>query len=159
LGTHYFGIPEGLQGEDGGPGKEKTNEFRSVAQIREGGFILAGTTTSFSIGTSQSDLITPSDIWLQKVNAKGEVLWTKPRRFGGIYRTFGGGSWDYGYAVKQLNFLGGSSKSEKQQEAIKNQSGFAFAGCGTVTIDPPVLGVIDSEGHPRNEDQLPVRMP
>ena len=57
---------------------------RSVQQTADGGYILAGYTSSFGAGFS--------DIYLVKTDSSGETLWT---------RTYGGAEDDYGYAVRQ----------------------------------------------------------
>jgi hypothetical protein len=55
----------------------------SVQQTQDGGYIVAGFTTSF--GNS-------SQVYLVKTNASGDTLWTK---------TYGGAGTDQGYSVKQ----------------------------------------------------------
>jgi hypothetical protein len=59
---------------------------RSVVQTDDGGFILAGSTSSFGEGLS--------DVYLIKTNPYGDTLWTK---------TFGGVNYDYGYSVAQTD--------------------------------------------------------
>jgi len=58
----------------------------SVAQTSDGGYIIAGWTTSFGAGES--------DFYLVKTDGDGDTLWT---------RTYGGSSGDYGYSVAQTS--------------------------------------------------------
>ncbi len=65
----------------GGP----RNDFGYAAQqTADGGYILAGTTTSYGVGGS--------DVWLIKLDADGYEKWKQP---------LGGPNYDYGYAVQQ----------------------------------------------------------
>ena len=57
---------------------------QSVQQTTDEGFIITGYTESFGVGLD--------DVWLIKTNVSGDTLWTK---------TFGGGSEDIGYSVRQ----------------------------------------------------------
>jgi len=56
----------------------------SVQQTTDGGYVIAGKTSSFGAGDY--------DFYLVKTDAKGDTLWT---------RTYGGHSSDYGYSVQQ----------------------------------------------------------
>ena len=56
----------------------------SVQQTSDGGFVLAGWTSSFGAGSA--------DVWLIRTDAQGETLWT---------RTYGGSHVDIGQSVQQ----------------------------------------------------------
>jgi hypothetical protein len=65
----------------GGAGRD---EGWSVRQIVDGGYVMAGQTTSFGADTD--------DVFLAKTDSLGDTLWTK---------TFGGADQDEGYSVQQ----------------------------------------------------------
>jgi hypothetical protein len=65
-------------------GGASDEEGYSVLQINDGGFLIAGATSSFGAGSR--------DIWLVKTDANGNLSWTK---------TIGGGSSD---GARQINF-------------------------------------------------------
>ncbi|MDD5530702.1 MAG: T9SS type A sorting domain-containing protein [bacterium] len=65
-------------------GGDKGDFGWSIQQAQDGGFIIAGTTSSFGAGLN--------DVYLIKTNSSGDTLWTK---------TFGGTGEDYGYSIQQ----------------------------------------------------------
>jgi hypothetical protein len=67
----------------GGPGSEFGN---SVQQTSDGGYIVAGETTSFGAGSG--------DAYLMKMDADGDTVWI---------RTYGGTGWDDGNSVQQTS--------------------------------------------------------
>lgn len=58
----------------------------SVRQTTDGGYIVAGLTTSFGVGNE--------DVYLIKTNSLGDTLWTK---------TFGGANMDYANSIRQTS--------------------------------------------------------
>jgi hypothetical protein len=60
----------------------------SVHQTQDGGYIVAGSTSSFGNG---------AQVYLVKTNASGDTLWT---------RTYGGAGDDYGFSVQQTSDMG-----------------------------------------------------
>jgi len=67
----------------GGSGTEKAE---SVQQTTDGGYIVAGYTSSFGAGLV--------DAWLVKISANGHFLWAQ---------SYGGAGWDYAYSVQQTS--------------------------------------------------------
>jgi len=59
---------------------------KAIQVLDDGGFIIVGSTSSYSVGGY--------DVWLIRTDSDGNVLWTK---------TFGGGEHDYGYYVQQTS--------------------------------------------------------
>ncbi len=67
-------------------GGSKTEKGYSVQQTSDGGYIVAGYTSSYGAGSP--------DFWLVKTDASGDTLWTK---------TYGGNDWDICYSVQQTS--------------------------------------------------------
>jgi hypothetical protein len=70
----------------------------SIQQTSDGGFVVAGYTTSFSAGIS--------DFWVIRLDSNGDVIWQKA--YGGIY-------WDEAYSIQQTSdggfIVAGSTES------------------------------------------------
>ena len=67
-------------------GESEEDYFYSVQQSSDGGYIVAGYTSSFGAGSY--------DVYLVKTDAGGDSLWT---------RTYGGFAYDYGWSVQQTS--------------------------------------------------------
>ncbi len=67
----------------GGTDYDKAN---SIQQTSDGGYIVAGKTSSFGAGRS--------DAWVLKLDASGNVQWAK---------TYGGANWDYASSIQQTS--------------------------------------------------------
>lgn len=63
-----------------------TDDAVSLIKTSDGGYALAGSTTSFGAGNS--------DVWVVKTDAYGNLLWSQ---------TFGGSGADYGYSIIQTS--------------------------------------------------------
>jgi hypothetical protein len=70
----------------------------SVQQTEDRGYIIAGETHSFDMGSG--------DVYLVKTDSVGDTVWT---------RTYGGSDWDFGYSVQQTQdggyVVGGQTRS------------------------------------------------
>ncbi len=68
----------------------------SVQQTTDGGYIVAGYTSSFGVGLDSPDIERriwePEDVYLIKTNSTGDTVWS---------RTYGGSREDRGYSVQQ----------------------------------------------------------
>jgi hypothetical protein len=67
-------------------GGEKSEGGQSVVQTNDGGFIVAGYTSSYGAGAE--------DVYLLKTDQAGTEQW---------HKTFGGSSWDSAYCIKQTD--------------------------------------------------------
>ena len=80
--------------------------LQSVRNTRDGGFILAGTSSSMKSGDKMEDSFGKEDFWIIKLNAKGDEEWQK---------TLGGTGSDVLTAIHQTRdggyIIGGSSDS------------------------------------------------
>src|SRR5437867_391901 len=88
----------------GGSGDDYGN---AVQQTSDGGYIIAGSTSSFGVG---------GDVYLIKTNALGDTLWT---------RTYGSPFDDYGYSVQQTSDGG---------YIITGSTGSCGPGCSDVKL-------------------------
>lgn len=64
----------------GGSGQDKLN---SISRIIDGGFVLAGTSSSNISWDKKSENFGGLDYWVVKIDSKGEIVWQNT--FGGIY--------------------------------------------------------------------------
>ena len=67
-------------------GGSATDDGHSVQQTSDGGYIIAGSTSSYGVGSD--------DVYLVKTDAIGRQQW---------YQTFGGSSYDCGYSIQQTS--------------------------------------------------------
>ncbi|MFH1321792.1 MAG: PKD domain-containing protein [Bacteroidota bacterium] len=67
-------------------GGDSYDEAYSIQPTNDGGYIIIGTTVSFGAGSE--------DIYVLKINWKGEIQWSK---------TYGGDAWDRGMSILQTN--------------------------------------------------------
>jgi len=149
-----------------------------VEETEDGGYIVAGATSSFGAGNY--------DLWLLRFDARGDTLWTK---------TYGGSDWDEGRDVRQLsdggfvvvgwrqtrppepgpawlvrtnaegdtlwtrNFVGtGGAQGWSLQ--VTADSGFAIAGSASVSIVDFYLAKTDADGMlPVAEPRRPIASP
>jgi hypothetical protein len=88
-------------------GGEGTEDSRGVVETSDGGYAIAGTTSSFGVGEPNEWGKMPNNIWLVKIDGFGNVEWN--RTYGGL----GGEATsslvvtsDGGYAVTGWQFLG-----------------------------------------------------
>lgn len=110
-----------------------TDAFSGMAPTTDGGFIIAGYSTSFSANTH-------TDTYLIRIDATGNVLWSK--KYGGMYE-------DRAYSVFQTNdggfMVGGTSEISaiKKAHIIKTDSQGSSscneASVTTITSIPPTL--------------------
>jgi len=64
----------------GGTGQDELN---SIVSTKDGGFVLAGSSSSGKSGEKTSENFGGLDYWVVKINSKGEIAWQ--HSFGGIY--------------------------------------------------------------------------
>lgn len=94
-------------------GGSDTDVFNAIEATEDGGFLLLGTSfsTETNLGTAKGD----SDIWVVKINAEGEILWSK---------LFGGSGKDVGIDLTAMG---------EEQYAI---CGFTFSEDGDFAANP-----------------------
>jgi hypothetical protein len=92
--------------------------LQSIGRTSDGGFILAGTSSSPMDGDKTADARGESDFWIIKLNAGGGEMWQK---------TIGGNGQDELLMVKQTKdggyILGGTSASGKSAEKAEDSRG------------------------------------
>ncbi len=92
--------------------------LQSIQNTRDGGFILAGTSTSMKGVDKRDDCYGQEDFWIIKLNAKGDEQWQ---------RTIGGPSKEMLRTIRQTKdggfIIGGSSSSEKSMDKSQNSYG------------------------------------
>lgn len=98
-------------------GGDGTDWLQSVALTSDGGFILGGTTTSNQGGIKQAGSRGQEDIWVIKLNAKGDLQWEKT--------------------------MGGSGRDELKQIITVNGGGYLVGGS---TNSRPVLKELHPKG-------------
>ena len=81
-------------------GGTKAEDSYSVQQTLDGGYVIAGYTSSYGAGQA--------DVYLVKTNASGDTLWT---------RTYGGTLWDQGNSVQQTSDSGYIITGYKSQQS------------------------------------------
>ena len=58
-------------------GGNADDQLTSIAQTTDGGFWVAGTSSSDTSGTKKSVAIGNEDIWVLRLDARGKVLWER----------------------------------------------------------------------------------
>jgi hypothetical protein len=100
----------------------------SVRQTSDGGFVVAGASTSPASGNKSSDSWGGSDFWVVRFNAAGAKLWD---------RSFGGDNWDAAYTIRQTSdggfVIGGYSNSGAGGN--KTAAGYGFSDFWLVRLD------------------------
>ena len=86
MSTSSRPMPPGIPSGPGPTAGTGSDYGYSVQQTSDGGYIVAGCTSSFGAGSG--------DVYLIKTNASGDTLWT---------RTYGGTGDDEGYSVQQTS--------------------------------------------------------
>lgn len=97
----------------GGTGSDM---LQSIQNTRDGGFILAGTSTSMKSGDKKDDGLGQEDLWIIKLNAKGDQEWQK---------TLGGTGKEMLSTIKQTKdggYIIGASSSSGQSLYKKENS-------------------------------------
>lgn len=102
-------------------GGDTYNNLWSIRQTSDGGYILAGSSSSNMYADKTEDAIGPPgtfDYWIVKLGPTGDVLWDN---------TIGANGWDFGYVVRETAdngyILGGSSNSDATGDKTENSLG------------------------------------
>ena len=169
FGAGYYDVWVLKLNTDGGVAWQKTyggsgdDLAYSIQQASDGGYIVAGFTTSFGAGAGDGD------IWVLKLNSDGSVAWQK---------TYGGGSsGDSAYSIQQASdggyIVAGSTYSSVTGDddiwVLKLDSNGNILGCpggligtssavvGDTTITPtsPTITVADSSATISNTSVIP----
>ncbi len=119
---------DGNQLWDQSYGGTQGNYLEGVSPAADGGFLLAGSSSSGKTGNKTVDSIGGTDFWIVRIDRGGGILWQ---------RTFGGTGYDYLHSVASTGdggfLLGGDSQSEPG--GTKSSPLFGYIDAWLVRID------------------------